>query len=63
MAARAALVLIVALAVGATVTGGWTATTIVVGVVLFGVAWAVLSNFVALHHRRLRAHDGRRPSS
>jgi ABC-2 type transport system permease protein len=50
MAAQATLVLVLAVAMGATVTGGWAgAATMTVGVVLFGVAWAALSDFVALH--------------
>jgi ABC-2 type transport system permease protein len=50
MAAQATLVLVLAVAMGATVAGGWAgATVMTVGVVLFGVAWAALSDFVALH--------------
>jgi ABC-2 type transport system permease protein len=50
MAAQATVVLILALGMGATVAGGWAgATVLVAGVVLFGVAWAALSDFVALH--------------
>ena len=50
MAAQAVLVLALALAMGASVAGGWAGgTALLVGVVLFGVAWAALSDFVALH--------------
>jgi ABC-2 type transport system permease protein len=50
MAAQATVVLVLAVAMGATVAGGWAgATVMTVGVVLFGVAWAALSDFVALH--------------
>jgi ABC-2 type transport system permease protein len=50
MAAQATVVLILALGMGATVAGGWAGVTVLVtGVVLFGVAWAALSDFVALH--------------
>jgi ABC-2 type transport system permease protein len=50
MAAQATIVLIVGLAMGATVAGGWPAAlAMVVGIVAFGVAWAALSDFVALH--------------
>ncbi len=50
MAAQATLVLILAVAMGATVAGGWAGATVTVaGVVRFGVAWAALSDFVALH--------------
>jgi ABC-2 type transport system permease protein len=50
MAAQATLVLVLAVSMGATVAGGWAgAATMTVGVVLFGVAWAALSDFVALH--------------
>jgi ABC-2 type transport system permease protein len=50
MVPQAALVLVLALAMGATVVGGWIgAVTMLVIVVLFGVAWAALSDFVALH--------------
>jgi len=50
MAAQATVVLILALGMGATVAGGWAgAAVLVAGVVLFGVAWAALSDFVALH--------------
>jgi ABC-2 type transport system permease protein len=50
MAAQATIVLLLALAMGATVTGGALgAIAMVSGVVLFGVAWAALSDFVALH--------------
>jgi ABC-2 type transport system permease protein len=50
MAAQATVVLILALGMGATVAGGWAGVTVlVIGVVLFGVAWAALSDFVALH--------------
>jgi ABC-2 type transport system permease protein len=50
MAAQATLVLVLAVSIGATVAGGWAgAATMTVGIVLFGVAWAALSDFVALH--------------
>jgi ABC-2 type transport system permease protein len=50
MAAQAAVVLVLAVSMGATVAGGWTgAMTMTVGIVVFGVAWAALSDFVALH--------------
>jgi ABC-2 type transport system permease protein len=50
MAAQATVVLVLAVSMGATVVGGWAgAVTMLVGVVLFGVAWAALSDFVALH--------------
>ena len=50
MAAQATVVLVLAVSMGATVAGGWAgAATMTVGVVLFGVAWAALSDFVALH--------------
>jgi ABC-2 type transport system permease protein len=50
MAAQASVVLVLAVAMGATVAGGWVgAATMTVGVVLFGIAWAALSDFVALH--------------
>jgi ABC-2 type transport system permease protein len=50
MAAQATLVLVLAVAMRATVAGGWAgAVAMTVGVVLFGVAWAALSDFVALH--------------
>jgi hypothetical protein len=48
MAAQATVVLVLAVSMGATVAGGWAgAATMTVGVVLFGVAWAALSDFVA----------------
>jgi len=50
MATQAMIVLVLAVTMGATVAGGWPgAVTMMVGVVLFGVAWAALSDFVALH--------------
>lgn len=50
MAAQATVVLLLALAMGGSVTGGGVgALTMVAAVVLFGVGWAALSDFVALH--------------
>jgi ABC-2 type transport system permease protein len=50
MLPQAALVLVLALAMGASMVGGWAgAATMLVLVVLFGIAWAALSDFVALH--------------
>jgi ABC-2 type transport system permease protein len=50
MAAQATVVLVAALTMGATIAGGWAGAAIAVTVaVLFGLAWAALSDFVALH--------------
>jgi ABC-2 type transport system permease protein len=50
MAAQATVVLVLAVAMGATVAGGWAGAAVMTfGIVLFGVAWAALSDFVALH--------------
>jgi ABC-2 type transport system permease protein len=50
MAVQATIVLVAAIAMGATVAGGWAGGAVAVTVVvLFGVAWAALSDFVALH--------------
>ena len=49
-AVQAAIVLLLAITMGAHAAGGWlAAATVLVGVVLFGIAWAALSDFVALH--------------
>ena len=50
MTAQATIVLLLAIAMGAGVVGGWGGAVIMVTVVVvFGVAWAALSDFVALH--------------
>jgi ABC-2 type transport system permease protein len=50
MTVQAAIVLLLAITMGAHAAGGWlAAATVLVGVVLFGIAWAALSDFVALH--------------
>jgi ABC-2 type transport system permease protein len=50
MTAQAGIVLGVALLMGASIAGGWVGSVVALAlVVAFGVAWAALSDFVALH--------------
>ena len=50
MATQAAIVLAVAVLMGASIAGSWVGATVALTlVVAFGLAWAALSDFVALH--------------
>jgi ABC-2 type transport system permease protein len=49
MTVQATIVLLLAIMMGAHAAGWLAAATVLVGVVVFGIAWAALSDFVALH--------------